>query len=104
MIDTRTTDDRPTTLAEIARAATERRLPPVETWHPERCGDSEMRIARDGTWFHQGAVISRPEMVRLFSTILRRESDGREFPCLRGIAGDVNALARTACVSADVGE
>lgn len=77
MIDTRTTDDRPTTLAEIARAAAERRLPPVETWHPERCGDSEMRIARDGTWFHQGAVISRPEMVRLFSTILRREPDGR---------------------------
>ena len=77
MIDTRATDDRPTTLAEIARAAAEQRLPPVETWHPERCGDSEMRIARDGTWFHQGGVISRPEMVRLFSTILRREPDGR---------------------------
>ena len=40
------------------------------------CGDSEMRIARDGTWFHQGSPIGRPNMVRLFSTILRREPDG----------------------------
>jgi hypothetical protein len=64
------------TLAEIATLAAERHLPPVESWHPARCGDSEMRIARDGTWFHQGDPIRRPEMVRLFSTILRREPDG----------------------------
>ena len=63
-------------LAEIARLAAERRLPPVDKWHPTHCGDSEMRIARDGTWFHQGSPIGRPEMVRLFSTILRREADG----------------------------
>ena len=43
-------------LADIAQAAAERRLPPVESWHPERSGDSEMRIAADGTWFHQGAI------------------------------------------------
>ena len=55
----------------------ERRLPPVDEWNPERCGDSEMRIARDGTWYHQGSPITRPAMVRLFSTVLRRESDGR---------------------------
>lgn len=63
-------------LADIARMAEERRLPPVEKWQPGHCGDSEMRIARDGTWFHQGSPIGRPAMVRLFSTILRREPDG----------------------------
>jgi uncharacterized protein len=63
-------------LAEIARLAEERRLPPVEKWNPSHCGDSEMRIARDGTWFHQGSPIGQPAMVRLFSTILRREADG----------------------------
>jgi hypothetical protein len=64
-------------LGDIARLAEERKLPPVEKWQPTHCGDSEMRIARDGTWFHQGSPIGRPEMVRLFSTILRREQDGR---------------------------
>jgi len=64
-------------LAEIARLAEESRLPPVESWNPAHCGDSEMRIARDGTWFHQGSPIGRAAMVRLFSTILRREPDGR---------------------------
>lgn len=63
-------------LAEIAMAARDQRLPPVEQWNPAHCGDSEMRIARDGRWYHQGVLIARPEMVRLFSTILRRERDG----------------------------
>lgn len=64
-------------LGEIARLVEENRLPPVESWNPTHCGDSDMRIARDGTWFHQGSPIGRPAMVRLFSTILRREPDGR---------------------------
>ena len=64
-------------LTEVARAVAEKRLPPVEKWNPTHCGDSDMRIARDGTWFHQGSPIGRIEMVRLFSTILRREPDGR---------------------------
>jgi hypothetical protein len=63
-------------LADIARLAEEEKLPPVERWNPQHCGDSEMRIARDGTWYHQGSPIGRPAMVRLFSTILRREPDG----------------------------
>ncbi len=63
-------------LAEIARLVEEAKLPPVEKWNPTHCGDSEMRIARDGTWYHQGSPIGRPAMVRLFSTILRREADG----------------------------
>ncbi len=64
-------------LSDVAKALADKRLPPVEKWNPAHCGDSEMRIARDGTWFHQGAPIGRTAMVRLFSTILRREADGR---------------------------
>jgi hypothetical protein len=63
-------------IAELQKLIDERRLPPVERWNPERCGHSHMRIARDGTWYHEGEPIRRPEMVRLFSTVLRREPDG----------------------------
>lgn len=63
-------------LADVARLVAERRLPPVDKWNPTHCGDSDMRIARDGTWFHAGSPIGRKEMVRLFSTILRREPGG----------------------------
>ncbi|WP_430634693.1 DUF1285 domain-containing protein [Sphingomonas hankookensis] len=63
-------------LAEVARLAAEAKLPPVERWNPTHCGDSEMRIAADGSWFHQDSPITRAEMVRLFATILRREPDG----------------------------
>lgn len=64
-------------LAELQRLIDERRLPPVDRWNPERCGHSGMRIGRDGTWYHDGQPIRRPAMVRLFSTVLRREADGR---------------------------
>jgi len=64
-------------MAELRRMTDERRLPPVDLWNPERCGHSDMKIARDGTWYHQGSPIRRPAMVRLFSTVLRREPDGR---------------------------
>lgn len=64
-------------LTELQEMIDARRLPPVDKWNPERCGDSGMRIARDGTWYHEGAPIRRPAMVRLFSTVLRREPDGR---------------------------
>jgi uncharacterized protein len=50
--------------------------PPVDRWSPEHCGHSGMRIARDGTWFHEGRPIDRPAMVRLFASVLRREPDG----------------------------
>ncbi len=63
-------------LSDVARLLAEKKLPPVEKWNPDHCGDSDMRIARDGTWFHQGSPIGREAMVRLFSTILRREADG----------------------------
>jgi hypothetical protein len=63
-------------LSELQSLIEQRKLPPVDKWDPPLCGHSGMRIARDGTWFHNGAPIDRPAMVRLFSTILRRERDG----------------------------
>ncbi len=54
-----------------------RGLPPVERWNPPYCGAIDIRIAADGTWHHDGTPIRRAKMVRLFSTILRREPDGR---------------------------
>lgn len=63
-------------LASSARAAKAGRgLPPVDKWNPPFCGDLDMRIARDGTWFYLGTPIGRPELVRLFSTIIRRDGD-----------------------------
>jgi hypothetical protein len=53
-------------------------LPPVHLWNPPFCGDLDMRIANDGTWFYMGTPIGRPALVRLFSTILKRE-DGKHF-------------------------
>jgi uncharacterized protein len=53
-------------------------LPPVHLWNPPFCGDLDMRIASDGTWFYMGTPIGRPALVRLFSTILKRE-DGKHF-------------------------
>lgn len=63
-------------LASLQRElAAGRKLPPVEKWNPAHCGEIDIRIARDSTWFHQGTAIGRRELVRLFSTILRREGD-----------------------------
>jgi hypothetical protein len=67
----------PLGLASLQReTAAGRGIPPVEKWHPAHCGDIDIRIARDGTWFHQGTPIGRRELVRLFSTILRKDPDG----------------------------
>jgi len=66
--------DIPVGLASLQRElAAGRRLPPVERWQPSYCGDIDIRIARDGTWFHQDTPMTRRELVRLFSTILRKE-------------------------------
>jgi hypothetical protein len=65
------------TLAALLAAIEQRGGPaPVDKWDPKSCGDSDMRIARDGTWSYRGSPIARPAMVRLFSTVLRREADG----------------------------
>ena len=60
-------------LAQIPRS--EKGLPPVHLWNPDFCGDIDMRIARDGTWYYLGTPIGRKPMVRLFSTIIRRDGD-----------------------------
>ncbi len=52
-----------------------RGLPPVHLWNPPFCGDLDIRIAGDGTWFYLGTPIGRPALVRLFSTVLKREHD-----------------------------
>jgi len=67
-------DDFPPGLTSLGAKANP--LPPVESWNPPHCGDIDIRIARDGTWFHQGAPIIRKELVRLFSNILRKDPDG----------------------------
>ncbi|HEY0596015.1 DUF1285 domain-containing protein [Sphingopyxis sp.] len=63
-------------LTEAAELLAAHKLPPVEQWHPEHAGDSAMEIRGDGSWYHEGGRINRPAMVKLFSTILRREPDG----------------------------
>ena len=63
-------------LTAAARAAASGKgLPPVERWNPDYCGEIDMRIAADGTWYYAGTPIGRPALVRLFSTILRKDPD-----------------------------
>jgi hypothetical protein len=59
----------------IAAVGKERKLPPVDLWNPPFCGDLDMRIAADGTWFYLGTPIGRPALVRLFASVLKREGD-----------------------------
>ncbi len=68
--------------ALISRASAEtggRGLPPVERWNPPFCGDIDMEIRADGTWFYLGTPIGRAPLVRLFSTVLRKDEDGRTY-------------------------
>lgn len=71
--------DSKTGLAAVAEAATQapgRGLPPVHLWNPSHCGDIDIVIRRDGVWLHENSPIGRPELVRLFSTVLRKDPDG----------------------------
>jgi hypothetical protein len=63
-------------VAEAAGAAAKRGLPPVHLWNPQHVGAIDIVIRRDGTWVHEGGVIGREALVRLFSTILRKDADG----------------------------
>lgn len=62
-------------LIEVADAVEKRGLPPLDQWRPEHVGDSEMRIAADGKWYHQGGEITRPAMVRAFASLLLRDDE-----------------------------
>ena len=57
----------------------DKNLPPVHKWNPELCGDIDIRIARDGTWFYMGSPIGRKRLVNLFSTVLRKDDDGEHY-------------------------
>lgn len=74
----RTLDGLTTAARDAAAGAIGKGLPPVHLWNPPFCGDLDMRIATDGTWFYLGTPIGRPALVRLFSAILKRE-DGKHF-------------------------
>lgn len=65
--------------SRLIEGGKERGLPPVEKWHPEYCGDIDMEIKADGSWYYMGTPISRPAMVRLFSTVLRKDEDGKTY-------------------------
>ncbi len=64
-----------TTIADSAARAGSKGLPPVHLWNPPFCGDIDMRIASDGTWYYQGTPIGRLPMVKLFASILRKDGD-----------------------------
>lgn len=66
-------------LAEIADAVAARNLPPVSTWSPRETGESDMRIAADGSWWHEGSRIARAAMVRAFASLLIRDEGGRHW-------------------------
>lgn len=61
--------------AAAADPSNKRGLPPVHLWNPEFCGDLDMRIASDGLWYYCGTPIGREALVRLFSTVLRKDDD-----------------------------
>ncbi|MDX1655695.1 MAG: DUF1285 domain-containing protein [Candidatus Competibacteraceae bacterium] len=62
--------------AALAAQLQDQSLPPVEQWDPPLSGEMDLHIRRDGNWLYQGSPIERPTLVRLFSTLLRREDDG----------------------------
>ncbi|WP_324074807.1 MAG: DUF1285 domain-containing protein [Erythrobacter sp.] len=93
------------TLAEIAGLVAERKLPPVEGWAPQKIGDSFMRIAADGTWYHEGGPIRREAMVRAFAGLLTRDEAGQHWlvtPFEKlSIEVDDAAFVATDCARAD---
>ncbi|MDK3071512.1 DUF1285 domain-containing protein [Sedimentitalea sp. JM2-8] len=68
----------PESIAASVKVAKDKGLPPVHLWNPPFSGDLDMRIARDGTWFYLGSPIERVGLVKLFSSIIKKE-EGRYF-------------------------
>ena len=64
-----------TSIVDSIKNLSKNSIPPVEKWNPPFCGNLDIRIARDGTWFYLGTPIGRPELVKLFSSILKKEGD-----------------------------
>ncbi len=63
-------------LSAIAPSKDDSALPPVHLWNPDHCGDIQMEIRSDGSWWHEGSRIGRERLVKLFSRILRKDPDG----------------------------
>ena len=63
-------------IAAAKAQAPGRGLPPVHLWNPAHCGEIDIVIRKDGLWFHEGSPIGREALVRLFSTVLRKDPDG----------------------------
>lgn len=66
-------------LADIAEAVATRKLPPVSAWNPVEEGESQMHIAADGRWYHDGGEITRPAMIRAFASLLMRDAQGQHW-------------------------
>lgn len=66
-------------LEDILKQIEGQKYPPVDKWNPDFCGDIDMRIAADGTWYYMGTPITRERMVRLFSTVLRKDDDDKTY-------------------------
>jgi uncharacterized protein len=62
-------------IASSAKREAGKGPPPVHLWNPPFCGDIDMRIAADGTWFYMKTPIGRPALVRLFASVLKREAN-----------------------------
>lgn len=60
----------------LSRIEPDGKIPPVDRWHPDHCGDMDLLIRANGSWIHEGTPIGRPRLMRLLSTVLRRETDG----------------------------
>src|SRR2546428_6412050 len=62
-------------IADAAKRAAVKGPPPVHLWNPPYCGDIDMRIAADGTWYYMKTPIGRPALVKLFASVLKKEAD-----------------------------
>ncbi len=66
-------------LKEAEKAAGKKGLPPVHLWNPPFCGDIDMRIARDGTWYYMNSPIGRKPLMKLFASVMRHDEDGKYY-------------------------
>ena len=73
--DTTQNSDFSSILSEISKSQGANKLPPVDQWNPDFCGDMDMVIKRDGSWHYQNSPIGRQRLVKMFSTVLKKEGD-----------------------------
>lgn len=60
-------------------AAARQKAAPVDKWEPEHCGTIDIEIRRDGSWWHEGGIITRQPLVKLFASVLRKDQDGKHY-------------------------